>query len=317
SIHSLFTFFLSPLTHIHTHTNTQIENQIKRTRANVLLIWCTNPTYFGTFCGLVRRVIDWKALFEWLLIVGEKKLGPGAMISFGTSLLSNYAPNYLQTKEIPSEVHEWINILVQVASDPTQGLCLRKYTTQVLEMLMDNTHFVIIAFGAARIWTLAHALFYRYHIGIHVSYQTVRDKLVGFISAIREAEKSALEQDKHDDLMGQLMEQVAADKKDANSRAMNRISGKKEEKIDEEETKGEEDTTVVDPKNYIANQIGDITKLLFKNLVNLNGLEASDVVNKNYRGVNLLKGCLEASFALIQKYLGFYYHSFTTFTLCS
>ncbi|ETO02830.1 hypothetical protein RFI_34583, partial [Reticulomyxa filosa] len=148
----------------------------------LLLIRCTNPTYFGTFCVLIRRVIDWKALFEWLLIVVEKKLCPGAMISFGTSLLNNYAPNYLQTKEIPSEVYEWINTLVQVIQH-------RASLAQVRDSSVEKRH----------------------SRGGKVGVGTRQD----------------------DDLMGQLMEQVAADK-DANSQARNRISGKKEAKIDEE-----------------------------------------------------------------------------------
>ncbi|ETO05296.1 hypothetical protein RFI_32100, partial [Reticulomyxa filosa] len=118
-----------------------------------------------------------------------------------------------------------------------------------------------------------HALFYRYHIGIQ-SRIKLCDKLVRFIIAIREGEKSALEQDKHDDLMGQLMEQVAADKKDANSRARNRISGKKESKK----------LTGKWPK--MRRPKG---RHYCRLLVNLDGLEASGVINKNYRGVNLLK----------------------------
>ncbi|ETO04464.1 hypothetical protein RFI_32933 [Reticulomyxa filosa] len=111
----------------------------------------------------MRCLIDWKALFEWLLIVREKKLGTGAMISFGTYLLN--------TQLFANERDP-----IGMASDPTQELRLRKYATQVLKKYIIHQHFHHCIWSCTH-WTLVHALFYRYRIGINISYQTVRDKL--------------------------------------------------------------------------------------------------------------------------------------------
>ncbi|ETO31644.1 hypothetical protein RFI_05475, partial [Reticulomyxa filosa] len=235
---------------------------------DALLVWCTNATFFKTFCALVRYRVDWKALFEWLVIVGEKKLRVKEMIEFGKSLTNNMAPNYLQTKEISVEVQEWINVLTHVASSPTQNPLLRSFVANILQKLMSDVDFVVATFGATHIWTLVRSLFYCYHIGAHVSYQPVRDKLITFIDGVRQVEEHALRQDRSDVLKKSLRDD-----------------------------------------NDNTNQIGDITKLLFQNLVNLEKVFEVDAVNNEGNcTANLLKGCLEASFAFIQSNPGLYCH---------